>query len=261
MRHHEEALERFVARSAADQSVLAVVISGSLSRGTERPDSDIDLYLIVTEERWSVAFAAQRLMYVERDGANYSGGYFDIKLATLSYLDDAAQRGDDPVRDSFAHARIAYSTVTDLEERIARIAVVPDGQWRERVYSQLAQAQLHGGYFLPQGVERGDAILVAHAAVHLATAACRALLAMNRVLFAGPKYLAVAVGSLANKPAGFDSAVVELVDRPTIAAGNKVLSLLERATGRPLDEATALSRFVLDNELAWRYRTPPPEYR
>ena len=131
VKHHDEAVERYVARVSADPDVLAVVVTGSVARGTERPDSDVDLYLVVTEDRWDAAFDQQRLMYVEHDGIGYDGGYYDIKLATLSYLDDAAERGDDPVRDSFAISRIAFSRVDDLAERIDRIGAVDDAAWDE----------------------------------------------------------------------------------------------------------------------------------
>lgn len=256
MKHHETALRRFVARCEDDEGVLGVIVSGSLSRGAERADSDIDLYLVVTEERWSAAFDRQRLMYVEREGADYPGGYFDIKLTTLSYLDDAVARGDEPVRASFAHSRIAYSVIPDLAERLARAAVVPPEHWREAMMSQLASARLHGGYFLAQGVNRADPLLTAYSAANLAVSASRALLALNRVLFAGPKYLASTVAALPQKPHGFDEALGELVTRPSIVAGENLLSLLEQAADWPLDEESTLSRFVLDNELAWRYRTP-----
>jgi predicted nucleotidyltransferase len=261
MRHHEEALERYIARESRNADTIAVIVSGSLSRSVERADSDIDLYLLVAEERWARAFADQRLMYVETEDAGYEGGYFDVKLATLSYLDDVADRGDDPVRDSFAQARVAFSLVDDLHERLERATRVPEEQWRARMGSHIAQARLHGGYFLPQGVEHGDPMLIAHAAVHLATSASRALLALNRVLFSGPKYLAAKVAGLEEKPEGIEAALTELVTRPTADAGAAVLELLEGAADWPIDADSTLSTFILDNELAWRYRTPPPEYR
>jgi predicted nucleotidyltransferase len=260
MQHHDAAIARFVDRVRADDDVLGVVVTGSLARGRERPDSDVDLYLIVTEPAWDHAFAAQRLMYVEREGADYEHGYFDIKLATLSYLDDAAERGDDPVRDSFAAARIAYSRVPDLGERLSRVAVVPDEEWERRAASFVAQARLHGGYFLKQGIERGDPLLAANAAVHLALAVGRALLAHNRVLFQGPKYLGAAVAALPAKPQGVDEALAAVVRQPSVEAGAALLDLLEGFREWPLPRERTLSTFVLDNELAWRYRTKPPEY-
>jgi predicted nucleotidyltransferase len=260
MEHHDAAVARFVDRVSTDEDVLGVVVTGSLARGSERPDSDIDLYLIVTESAWDRAFAAQRLMYVERDGADYEHGYFDIKLATLSYLEDAAERGDDPVRDSFAAARIVFSRVPDLGERMARVAAVPDEEWENRAGSFVAQARLHGGYFLKQGVERGDPLLAANAAVHLALAVGRALLASNRVLFPGPKYLGAAVAALPAKPPGIEDALIAVVRQPSIEAGSALLELLEGFREWPMPPGRTLSAFILDNELAWRYRTKPPEY-
>jgi len=125
MKHHDEAVGRYVARVKNDPDVVGVVVSGSVARGTERTDSDIDLYLVVTEEAWERAVAANRIMVVETEGAEYEHGYFDIKLATLRYLGEAAERGDDPVRDSFASGRVAWSLVPDLVERIDRIGIRP----------------------------------------------------------------------------------------------------------------------------------------
>jgi predicted nucleotidyltransferase len=260
MQHHDAAIARFVERVSADDDVLGVVVTGSLARGHERPDSDVDLYLIVTEPAWERAFAAHRLMYVEREGADYEHGYFDIKLATLSYLEDAAERGDDPVRDSFAASLVVYSRVGDLAERIARVAAVPDDEWDRRAGSFVAQARLHGGYFLKQGIERADPLLTANAAVHLALAVGRALLAHNRVLFQGPKYLGAAVAALAEKPPGIEDALVGVVLQPSIESGAALLDLLEGFREWPMPRDETLSAFILDNELAWRYRTKPPEY-
>ncbi|MFF1571470.1 nucleotidyltransferase domain-containing protein [Leifsonia sp. NPDC058292] len=260
MKHHDAALTGFVERMGADPQCLAVIVSGSLARGTERPDSDVDLYVVVTEERWNEAYAERRLMYTEDDGIGYPGGYFDIKLATLSYLDDAAERGDDPVRDSFASARVVFTRIDDLADRIARIGAASDDDWSARVSSFIAQARLHGGYFLKQAAESGDALLLHHAAVHLATSTARALLALNRVRFAGPKYLTKLVAALDDKPAGIDALLVDLVSHPTPATADAVLASLETFTGDLLPREETLSTFVLDNELAWRYRTKTPEY-
>jgi len=259
MLHHDRAVERYLARETEREDTLAVVLTGSVARGTERPDSDVDLYLLVTEDRWAEAYAAERLMYTEQDGIDYDGGYFDVKLATLSYLDDAADRGDDPVRDSFSASRIVFSRIDDLDARIARIQPA-DAEWDARVASFLAQARLHGGYFLQQAHASGDQLLLRHASVHLATSAARALLAANRVMFPGPKYLSALVAGLDRKPHGFDALLTAAITDPAPDTADALLASLEAFTGDLLPRDRTLSRFVLDNELAWRYRTKPPEY-
>jgi hypothetical protein len=260
MEHHDAALAGFVDRWRVEPTCLAVIVTGSLARGTERPDSDVDLYVLVTEEHWNDAFARNRLMFTEDEGIGYPGGYFDIKLTTLSYLSDAAERGDDPVRDSFAASRIVFSRVDDLAERIDRIGASSDDDWTARAASFIAQARLHGGYFLKQAAESGDPLLLHHAAVHMATSVSRALLALNRVRFPGPKYLSKLVSELGNKPEGIDALIVAVVEDPTSASADALLAALEAFAGDILPRDQTLSTFVLDNELAWRYRTKTPEY-
>ncbi len=79
MKHPGEAVARYVARVESDPDVVGVVVFGALA--------------------W--------IMVLETEGAEYEQGYFDITLATVSYLDEAAENGDDPVRDPFASARVA----------------------------------------------------------------------------------------------------------------------------------------------------------
>ncbi|MGH1524589.1 nucleotidyltransferase domain-containing protein [Leifsonia sp. L25] len=260
MEHHERAISRYLADVSADPEVLAVIVSGSVARGAERPDSDVDLYLVVTESRWDEAFAARRLMYTSTEGIGYDDGYFDIKLATLSYLDDAAERGDDPVRDSFASARVVFSRVPDLDDRLARVVQMSASEWEDRVAGFVAQCRLHGGYFLQQAYEHGDPLLLAHASVHLATSAGRALLAHNAVFFPGPKYLRARVAGLDDAPDGFADLLDAVIATPTPTAAAALLEAVEATVGDALPRDETLSRFVLDNELAWRYRTAPPEY-
>lgn len=260
MEHHERAIARYVTAVSSDPEVLAVVVSGSVARGAERPDSDVDLYLVVTEQRWDEAYAARRLMYTSTDGIGYDEGYFDIKLATLSYLDDAAERGDDPVRDSFASARVVFSRMPDVEARLARVVSLPASDWSNRVAGFVAQCRLHGGYFLQQAYDHGDPLLLAHASVHLATAAARAMLARERVFFPGPKYLRARVAALASTPPGFAGLLDGVIAAPSPETAGALLAAVEDAVGAVLPRDETLSRFVLDNELAWRYRTAPPEY-
>lgn len=260
MRHHERAITRYVTFAAADPRNLAVIITGSVARGTERTDSDVDLYLVVTDEALEEAHRSERLMYTDTEHVDYEDGYLDIKVASERYLDEAAEHADDPMRASFDGARIAWSRVDGLDDRIARILRVPDSVWTDHMASFIAQSRLHGGYFLRQGHELQNQFLLRHAAVHLASAACRALLAANRVLFAGPKYLEKTVAALPDKPAGFEDAITALLGDPTPETADAVTGALEAFRDWPVSPEQTLSRFVRDNELAWFYRSVPPEY-
>lgn len=260
MEHHEKAVAHF-ARAEVERGAAGVIVVGSVARGTERADSDVDVYVIVDEERFEQARAACALGYVVREGVEYPGGYIDIKLVTEQYLRTAAERGDDPTRASFVGARPVLCAVEGIDELIARITQPPHGTWSRNAASFMAQVYLYGEYFLPHGERHDDPFLLAHAGTHLALAAARALLARNHVLFRGPKYVSDAIRHLAEAPAGFVDAFDALVRRPDIATANRVIALLDGMGDWPSDRSTSLSRFVEDNELAWLTRTTPAEYR
>jgi hypothetical protein len=259
MEQQRRALAAYVDSVRDDPDVIAVVLVGSVAQSRERADSDVDVYLVVSEERFARETAAGRFAWVERRGADYPGSYIDIKLATPAYLAAAADRGDDPTRASFAGAEVVFSRDEGVGRQVGRIPHLPDDAWDERVRSYVAQARLYGGYFLPQGAERGDAFLVRHAAVHLTLAAARAALAAGHVLMPGPKYVSRLVRTVAT-PEGFVDAWERAVIEPGTATAEPLLRLLDDWLGEAMDGDQALSTFIRDNELAWLRGGVPAEF-
>lgn len=258
MEQHERALAAYVDEVRGDPETLGVVVVGSVARGEERPDSDVDVYLVVTDERFAADTAADRYAWTARAGLDYPGSYIDVKLASPAYLRTAAARGDDPTRASFLGARVAFSRAAELAELVAAIPVLSAEVRAERVRSHLAQVDLHGGYFLRQGAERGDAFLVRHAGIHLAFAAARAALASQGRLLPGPKYVSKLVADL-DAPAEFLPAWQRVVAEPSPESAGILMRVLAEWLGA-LEPDEALSVFIRDNELGWLTGRPPAEY-
>ncbi len=259
MQQQERALAAYVESVRDDPATLAVIVVGSVAQRRERPDSDVDVYLVVDDERFDAATAADRFAWIERQDLDYPGSYIDIKLASPSYLLAAVEHADDPTRASFLGARIAFSRKPELESMISRITVLGDEAWSERVRSHVAQARLYGGYFLKQAVERGDPFLRQHAGLHLALAAARAALASSRTFMQGPKYVSRLVHSVP-APDGFITAWDDVVADPTIETADALLRSLDDWLGRDLATDETLSVFIRDNELAWLRGGIPAEF-
>jgi hypothetical protein len=261
MRHHEVAIEEAVRRYGT-RAVVAVVVVGSVARGDERDDSDVDLCLIVDDAEFERQAEAGRVSFVELHEL-YPEGVFDVKHVSESQLRLATVAGDEPMRASFEGARVAWAAdgavVARIAELVAEVAMLPDEVWAASARAFDAQARLHGEYFLPQAVKLGDLLLLHHAAVHLAFAVGRAVLAREHVLFAGPKYLRRRI--LATDQGAIVPLLDAVVDHPSAESASDLLHALERLTPPPASHAEALSLFVRDNELAWATGVTPPEYR
>jgi predicted nucleotidyltransferase len=201
--HHELTIDAFTASQASRPEVLGVVVIGSVARGNERPDSDVDVYLVLTDEAYAAAEKSGLIAYVSKVGVTYDGGYVDVKLASPRYLADAVDHGDDPTRASFDAGRVTLDRLGDLAGLVARMGGLPDQVWSARVRTYRAQLALYGDYFLPQAYGRDDRFLLQHSAVHASLAAGRCALARNRRLFRGQKYLAADLAGLPELPEAF----------------------------------------------------------
>lgn len=259
MRHHDDTIEGYVATVADRPEVLAVVVVGSVARGAPRDDSDVDVYLVVTDVAYAEAAARGRIAAVSQDGVTYPGGYVDIKLASPGYLATAIDGADDPTRASFTGARVVLDKQGGIAEQVAAIVTLPDQVWSRRVIAYRAQARLYGGYFLKQGDQLGDQFLVQHAGVHLALAAGRLALAQHHRFFSGQKYLTATLAEL-DLPVRFATAWKHVVHAPSAAVGQHLLEAIDAWLGPPEDFDAQLSRFIADNELAWLNGTIPPEF-
>jgi hypothetical protein len=260
MRHHEEAIAAFTESQLARPEALGVVVVGSVARGDERPDSDVDVYLVVTDEAYVAAADSGRVAYVTTSGVAYEGGYLDVKLASPGYLRAALDHGDDPTRASFDGGRVTLDRLGDLEQLVRQMADLPAAVWARRVRTYRAQLALYGRYFLVQAADRGDGFLLQHSAVHSALAAGRCALAHHRQLFRGQKYLAADLHRLDELPQGFLAAWSAVLQTPTPQAARELTAVVDDWLGEPLTGDEALSDFIAANELAWLNHTIPPEY-
>ena len=53
MEHQERALGAYVEQVKGEPGTLGVVVVGSVARGEEREDSDVDVYLVVDADRFA----------------------------------------------------------------------------------------------------------------------------------------------------------------------------------------------------------------
>lgn len=253
--HHDRTIEAWCA-AAPQRGAVGVIVVGSVARGTARDDSDVDVYDVLSEEACTALWFEGRASYVDEEITDYPGGYVDVKVVSADLLRRAAIDADDPFRASLLGARVALDTEGALTGLVAAIVDPPKERFDALVETMLAQASLHGRYFLRQGLDRGDAPLTSHAAVHAAYALGRAVLARHHVLFRGQKYLTEQL--VASGEDAVATAVGALCAHPSMEAFN---AAVEAAAVVVPDANTALGRFVLDNEGSWFTGTPVPEHR
>ena len=100
--HHQRALEKAQTRLLEQNpNLLAILLGGSIAKGIEREDSDVDLFVVVSDDDYSERLSANRAAFFYNDVCDYKGGYVEGKFVSRSYIREAAERGSEPTRHSF----------------------------------------------------------------------------------------------------------------------------------------------------------------
>ena len=253
--HHAASLAIFLERTRADADVEAVILGGSLVKGTARADSDLDLQVVLTPERFAAHQAEGLLAQCIWDGPTYQGGYYDIKYVSRAMLEMAAERGSEPTRNAYVSARVVQTHDPALAEIVARIGVYPEHERTERLTAFHAGLRLNGGFFWWEARKRGDRYLLLRSASDIVMYGLRMVLAHNRRLFPCHKWLTRAVGECPEQP----PRILELADTLLTGLADDDMQTFHDAVLNWRDweiHGDVLSRFIRDHEQWWQWGGP-----
>lgn len=252
--HHRKATERARIR-LIDQNldILAILVGGSIAKGIEREDSDVDLIAVVTDEGYHARLSSNKVAFFWGDICDYQGGYVEGRFVSRAFIKDAAERGSEPTRHSFTGTFPIYCVDPAIESALAAIPVYPDDRRDEKITGFLAQMRLNHGFFWGEGKRRNDRYLQLRAASDIVLFGCRLILAFNRVLFACQKRLIEQTLALPNKPEGLKEKIDRLLTDMTDDAKDDFCQAIENFADWP--KTDDLSRFLQDVEMSWFTRT------
>ncbi len=254
--HHEKSTENLMGYFKGDEAVLAIVLGGSVAKGCERPDSDLDAIIVVTDEKYADLEKSNRLSECIEGYCTYKGGYFDIKYCTVQYLRTLAQRGSEPSRNAFVSAKCLYSKNPEINDLIPQIGVFQKNLKEEKLFSFYSALSLNNGYFWR--VSQNNIYLRHKAAADIVLFGFRLLLQDNEVLFPCHKALLQTVKSLKNKPENIVEKANAFLSQLTDETREDFASSIKKFISYtpPADFSAILSRFIDDNELWWYKERP-----
>ena len=254
--HHRQSIENLVAYYQEDRDVIAVLLGGSIAKGLERPDSDIDAIVVVSDSRHIDLEKSNCLSECIRGHCTYESGYFDIKYCTESYLTALAEYGSEPSRSAFLSSRCLFTRNGNIQSLIEKIPVFQKHEKPEKMLSFYSAFNLSYGYFWK--CSNNNLYLRTRVLSDIVLFGFRLLLQENEVLFPCHKALSQTVSRLQNKPDNILQKANDLMTRPTDETkGEFVRSILEFIQYEPpKDLSTVLTRFIDDNELWWYKHRP-----
>jgi len=254
--HHKQSIENLVKHFEGDGEIISVILAGSIAHKLERPDSDVDAIVVVTEKRYAEREKANSLTECIYGECTYEGGYFDIKYCTVEYLKAAAEYGSEPSRHAMLDAYCLFSRDDRIPALVAQIPVFQKQEKDEKMLSFFSAFMLSVGYFWAMS---GDNLYLRYrAATDIVLFGLRMILEENEILFPCHKALVATVaameketGAVLEKCDAFLRTMTDEAKNEFVAA---VLAFLDFE--RPSDHAKILTAYTADNELWW-YKTRP----
>lgn len=254
--HHRATIEKAAAHYRADPRCRALIIGGSLVKGYARPDSDVDIMLIVTDEEYQRLTAIQEFTLYRPDLGTYEGGFVDGKFLDYQFLLAAAERGGEPTRWSFLNAMVIYSDIPDLEALIERIATYPLHEQQEKIRRFCGQLGiLH--WYMGEAEKHSNPYLLTRVTADLVLFAARLILAHNRMLFPFHKWMMAEVRRAPDKPDDFVHLLEDLLQAPGSAAATALYDCVTAFGDWRMTGQEASNIFAEETERSWLYRRPP----
>jgi predicted nucleotidyltransferase len=250
--HHEESINNLVIEMKTDDSILALILGGSLAHGFAGQDSDIDVAIVVSAGDMRKRREENQLVYVTRTPITYEGGYVDGKYVDLDFLEAVARRGSDPARFAFQGNRVLFSRIEGLEELFERIARFPVAEKDARRMRFAAQVMAWRWYF-GEGARRNNHYLTTLALHKLVLFGGRLVLNENEMLYPYHKWLLRALEAAPRRPEGFMAVIAGLFESPSVDSVEAYIQSVLAFVGVDF-EAAGVSWpdfFIKDSEQTW----------
>jgi hypothetical protein len=249
-RNQRQALDLLVQIHKPDQSKLALIIIGSLASGRERESSDIDLYLVVTDEAFKAVRQNRSYFYGSWDPNEFFGVGIDGKVVGKEFLHEAVKRGSEPTRASFINAYAEFSKDPEIMPLVRQICVYPEWEREERCRAFYGMMK-HFRYEGEQAFQNRNQFYFQSCIQNLVFFAARLVLGHNRVLYPCRKSLFRVLEQAVDQPIDFkirSENLLECKDLELFIDYYQSVSKKYSCYDMPDDERIGI---LLENEMNW----------
>lgn len=255
--HHDASIRNLIVEFERDRSVLALLLGGSLAHGFAKPDSDIDVAIVVSPTQFQQRQQDGKLHYNNRTMCMYSG-YIDGKYMDVEFLRLVAAKGSEPARYAFKDCRILFSRIDGLENLLTEIVRYPSTQCSERTARFIAQL-LAWRWYYSEAVRQQNPYLIFLALQKITLFSCRIVLTQNQMLYPYHKWLLRVAESAPRRPDGFPNNIKKMLTEHSWEKVDAYCRDIIAFAGANFADSDAIwpTRFMKDTELKWMTEESP----
>lgn len=255
-KHHEESLERLKEYFSDKTEVIAVIFGGSVAKGCERIDSDLDAMVVITDEAYEDRVKENKTAETIGGYCTYEGGYFDIKYMTKKFLQEAAEKGSEPARNAFLKSRVLFTRDSEISDLVEKIPIFQSQEKEEKMLSFYADFWLNYYYFLKSCPL--DGYMKLHAVNEVLYSIYRMILQEHEILFPCNRRLEEFVADLSEETAALTDLGKRAAQSQQMSDVDAFVDFFKQITTyqEPREIGNVLSQYTKDYEQWWREPRP-----
>lgn len=219
-KHHQEAIDKFLAEYTKDETILSIILGGSIAHGFSGFDSDIDIVLVVSSDEYLKRKNQNKLAFSLWDICTYENGYVDCKVADINFLYKIKDFGSDPARYAFKDNKILYSKVENMRDILNEITRYPEEQHDER-NRRFASQLLAWKWYYSEALKKKNKYLVYLSIQKIILFASRIILNENRLLYPFHKWMLRVLETAENKPQNLLQKIDDLLNSHSLDNVNR----------------------------------------
>lgn len=254
--HHIDSIENLKKYFCDKDDVIALILGGSVVKGCERPDSDLDVMVVLTDKSYEERRKRNATAETIEGYCTYEGGYFDVKYMTKQFLNDAAQKGSEPARNAFVKARVLFTKDQEIPEIVSHIPIFQVAEKDEKMLSFYSDFWLNYYYFLKSCPI--DGYMKLHVVNEIIYSIYRMVLQENEILFPSNRRLEEFVQKISAESAKLVELGRQFAFSQEMEDGDLFVGHFLKNTTyqKPEDIGKILSRYTIDFEQWWRIPRP-----
>src|SRR5690554_3915849 len=137
-KHHQQTIDNLAGYFKKEKDVKALIVGGSVAHGFATKDSDLDIFLLISEKEYQERLEKESLTYWNDSLICYEG-YIDGKYITVDFLKRVAEKGSEPARFAFKDAFVVFSRLNRLEVLLKNASRYPVENKEDKIEKFYAQ--------------------------------------------------------------------------------------------------------------------------
>jgi len=213
-KHHQQVIAKVSKKYKEKKEHIALLLTGSVARGNAVTNSDVDFQLIVSETEYKRRIESGDSNIIDRDIADYPGGYADVLVYSLAKLKEFALAAGELMRYAYVGVKILWSRDTQIEHLIKKISHYQDKDHDKKI--SLFHTQVESWlWYCKEAKRHKNKYFLFQASSRLLLFGIRLILCHNRMLYPYHKWCLNELERASDKPKNMLNYTKKLMNKPS----------------------------------------------